>query len=93
MSVLGFEDARSDRYMYPAISCIAHPDARLVECTLDVLWGTGGEPARRLLITPTLVVRESTAEAPEDGTDDLGDVSHNDPQTAQELAAEAIPAT
>ena len=65
MSVLGFEDARSDRYMHPAISSVAHPDVNLVECILDVLWGPGGAPARRILVIPTLVVRESTGPAPE----------------------------
>ena len=64
MSVLGFEDARSSRYLLPAISTVAHPDVQLVESTFDVLWEANTHTARHLLIPPTLVIRESTAAAP-----------------------------
>ena len=52
VSVLGFENARSNRYMQPAISSVAHPDVELVEATFDALWGTSGNQPRQLLIPP-----------------------------------------
>ena len=67
LSVLGFEDARSSEYMIPAVSTVAHPDARLAASVFDVLWGTNSSnKPRRLLIPPALVIRESTAAAPQE---------------------------
>ena len=64
VSVLGFEDAGSNHYFCPAISSVAHPDTQLVRTTLDVLWGGAEGGARKILIPPTLVARESTGPAP-----------------------------
>ena len=64
LSVLGFEDAQSSRYLIPAVSTVAHPDALLVASVLDVLWGTSTGGPRKLLIPPKLVIRESTAPPP-----------------------------
>jgi LacI family transcriptional regulator len=60
ISVLGFEDAMSSKYMIPAVSSIAHPRPQLVGTILDLLVGEMTGPARRILVPPVLVSREST---------------------------------
>ena len=66
LSVTGFDDAETGRYMHPALTTVAS-DARgwgvLAATTLLAL--IAGEPARRAeLATPRLVIRASTAPPP-----------------------------
>ena len=64
LSILEFEDARSSKYMIPAVSSIAHPRQRLVETVLEVLSGGMSGPSRRIFVPPVLMARESTGRAP-----------------------------
>lgn len=63
VSVLGFEDARSSRFMLPALSTIAHPIEQLAREALDILW-VPGEPQEQRFIAPELIIRASTGPAP-----------------------------
>lgn len=63
VSVLGFEDVRSSRFMHPSLSTIAHPIEALARTALEVLWGAPGDVCPCLL-APRLMVRESTGPAP-----------------------------
>ncbi len=76
LSVLGFEDTRSSKYMIPALSSIAHPREQLVSKVLDVLKAKNAEPAGRILIPPVLMKRESAGPAP---ISDLRETAHNKP--------------
>jgi len=64
VSVLGFEDARSSRFMRPALSTIAHPLEDLASAALDLLWQDGAEGIVNRL-APNLIIRESTGPVPE----------------------------
>jgi LacI family transcriptional regulator len=61
VSVLGYEDVRPSRFMFPALTTIAHPIPELAKEAVRIL--TDGLSVRKLL-PPRLVIRESTAEAP-----------------------------
>jgi LacI family transcriptional regulator len=62
VSVLGFEDARSSRFMHPALSTIAHPIEAIVRTAMEMLWNEDKEPHQRRL-APRLMIRESTGPA------------------------------
>jgi LacI family transcriptional regulator len=64
VSVLGFEDALSSKFMNPSLSTVAHPIADVVARAVDVLRGTELPKRHAEWVTPTLVVRESTGPAP-----------------------------
>jgi DNA-binding LacI/PurR family transcriptional regulator len=64
VSVLGFSDDRPSRFTYPALTTIAHPVAEIAQCAMQFLLKPDGQKGTRLL-TPKLVVRESTGPAPE----------------------------
>ncbi len=68
VSVLGFEDVRSSRYMSPALSSTAHQVEALVRRMLQVLWDepVGAVVQERLM--PVLMARQSTGRAPEQST-------------------------
>jgi DNA-binding LacI/PurR family transcriptional regulator len=63
VSVLGFEDARSSRFMHPSLSTLAHPIEALVQAALTMLWEVHWNPSRQRL-APHLVIRDSTGAAP-----------------------------
>ncbi|MDR3709895.1 MAG: substrate-binding domain-containing protein [Capsulimonadaceae bacterium] len=58
VSVLGFEDAPSSKFMHPSLSTIAHPIQEIAACAIDIL--CSAEPPRFEQIPPTLIVRETT---------------------------------
>ena len=63
VSVLGFEDARSSRFMHPSLSTIAHPIEAIARTAMEMLWEEdSGYHQRRL--APNLMIRESTGLAP-----------------------------
>ena len=62
VSVVGFENAHSSEHVMPPLTTIAHPIFGVVEHALDLLLTDHEEP-RRVLVSPTLVVRESTGQA------------------------------
>lgn len=59
ISVLGFNDDRPSRFTHPALTTIAHPIAEIARSAVELLAAPGGPPVSRLL-SPELVVREST---------------------------------
>ncbi len=63
VSVLGFEDARSSRFMHPSLSTLAHPIEALVQAALTMLWEIHWNPSSQRL-APSLVIRDSTGAAP-----------------------------
>ena len=63
VSVLGFEDARSSRFMHPSLSTIAHPIEAIARTALEMLWEEDKGPHQRRL-APHLMIRESTGPAP-----------------------------
>ncbi len=63
VSVLGFEDVRSSRFMHPSLSSIAHPIEALARTALEMLWDEKGD-ARHRRLAPSLTIRESTGPAP-----------------------------
>ena len=63
VSVLGFEDARSSRFMHPSLSTIAHPIEAIARTALEMLWEEDRAPHQRRL-APSLMIRESTGPAP-----------------------------
>ena len=63
MSVLGFEDVRSSRFMHPSLSTIAHPIEAIARTAIEVLWEEDGADHQRRL-APNLMIRESTGPAP-----------------------------
>jgi len=63
ISVLGFSDDRPSRFTYPALSTIAHPVAEIAQCAMQLLMKPENQRVTRLL-TPRLVVRESTGPSP-----------------------------
>jgi DNA-binding LacI/PurR family transcriptional regulator len=62
VSVLGFSDDRPSAYTHPALTTIAHPVAEIAHTAIQLLLKSGRQTITRLL-TPRLVVRESTAKA------------------------------
>jgi DNA-binding LacI/PurR family transcriptional regulator len=60
VSVLGFEDAHSSRMMHPSLSTVAHPLGAIARRTIELLWNAERAAPCHELISPTLVVREST---------------------------------
>lgn len=60
VSVLGFEDSRSSRFMRPALSSIAHPVEALAREAVALLWDEWGIGPQVRRLAPELVVREST---------------------------------
>lgn len=63
MSVLGFSDDRPSRFTYPALTTIAHPVAEIARNAIQLLAKSENQRVTRML-TPELVVRESTGPAP-----------------------------
>ena len=63
VSVLGFEDVRSSRFMHPSLSTIAHPIEAIARTALEMLWEEDSGPRQRRL-APNLMIRESTGPAP-----------------------------
>ena len=63
LSVLGFSDDRPSRFTHPALTTIAHPVAEIAQCTMQLLVKPEHQRAT-LLLTPSLVVRESTGPVP-----------------------------
>lgn len=63
VSVLGFEDVRSSRFMHPSLSTIAHPIEAIARTALEMLWEEDRGPHQRRL-APNLMIRESTGPAP-----------------------------
>jgi LacI family transcriptional regulator len=64
VSVLGFEDARPSRFLHPALSTVAHPLKQRAERTLEILCREPADKVFQEVITPHLVVRESTGPPP-----------------------------
>jgi LacI family transcriptional regulator len=64
ISVLGFEDAKSSKYMHPSVSSVGHPIKELASRVLDTLWRGAPENRSRILVPPILFARESTGPAP-----------------------------
>ena len=64
VSVLGFEDATSSRYMHPALSSVAHPLAERADRALELLWGDTHAPAVTVQVQPVLAARDSTGPPP-----------------------------
>ena len=67
VSVVGFDDIAFAGYASPALTTMAVPRSRLGASAWDALVAEigGGAPAEPVLFTPTLVVRASTAPAPD----------------------------
>jgi LacI family transcriptional regulator len=57
VSVLGFEDATHNRYMFPSLSSIAHPTLQLAEEAVKLLLENRQDHVR---VHPAIVVRDST---------------------------------
>ncbi|PTX94695.1 hypothetical protein DB346_22000 [Verrucomicrobia bacterium LW23] len=60
VSVLGFANDKPSAFTHPALSTIAHPIADIAATAVDFVAHEAGVPRTRLL-TPSLVLRESTA--------------------------------
>ena len=60
VSILGFEDARSSKYLHPALSSVAHPLAHRARRALEILCDEYDKAPLQERIQPYLVVREST---------------------------------
>jgi DNA-binding LacI/PurR family transcriptional regulator len=63
ISVLGFSNDRPSQFTYPALTTIAHPVAKIAQCAIQLLSKPGPQRVTRML-TPELVLRESTGPAP-----------------------------
>ncbi|MBW3635980.1 MAG: GntR family transcriptional regulator [Armatimonadetes bacterium] len=63
ISVVGFDDDRPSRFTHPALTTIAHPIGAIARRALEILCADENKPAREF-IAPSLVVRESTGQAP-----------------------------
>ena len=59
VSVLGFEDAKSSRFMNPALSTIAHPYFELARRAVETLWQDHVDIRHQALV-PKLIVRATT---------------------------------
>jgi LacI family transcriptional regulator len=62
LSVMGFDDDKPSRYMNPALTTTAQPLETMARRALEIL-DHGGEGSYEYL-SPTLVIRESTTQAP-----------------------------
>jgi LacI family transcriptional regulator len=68
-SIIGFDDIELGRFTYPALSTVGQSVRALGEMAAQTLIeritgtvaGTAGAPARRRVVAPRLIVRESTA--------------------------------
>jgi LacI family transcriptional regulator len=67
LSILGFDDDRPSRYTFPALSTVAQPLAALAAAALAALAPAAGAP-RQAVLSPTLIVRESTGRPPRSPT-------------------------
>ncbi|MBX8488315.1 LacI family transcriptional regulator [Pseudomonas cichorii] len=65
LSVIGFDDIQMSRYVYPALTTVGQSIMQLGETAAEMLLsrivGTSTELPGRRLVTPSVVVRESTA--------------------------------
>jgi LacI family transcriptional regulator len=68
-SIIGFDDIELGRFTYPALSTVGQSVRALGEMAAQTLIeritgtaaGTAGAPARRRVVAPRLIIRESTA--------------------------------
>ncbi|AVX23411.1 LacI family DNA-binding transcriptional regulator [Pseudomonas syringae] len=65
LSVIGFDDIQMSRYVYPALTTVGQSIMQLGETAAEMLLSRittpHGLPAEKRLVTPSVVVRESTA--------------------------------
>jgi LacI family transcriptional regulator len=65
LSIIGFDDIELSRYIYPSLTTVGQSIKRLGEVAAQMLIerinGNATDPARRRVVTPKLVARESTA--------------------------------
>lgn len=64
LSVIGFDDIQMSRYVYPSLTTVGQSILQLGEMAADVLLRRITTPARALdqrIVTPSIVMRESTA--------------------------------
>ncbi|MBN6714515.1 substrate-binding domain-containing protein [Pseudomonas capsici] len=65
LSVIGFDDIQMSRYVYPALTTVGQSIMQLGETAAEMLLsriiGASTESSGRRLVTPSVVVRESTA--------------------------------
>ncbi|EGH29506.1 LacI transcriptional regulator, partial [Pseudomonas syringae pv. japonica str. M301072] len=65
LSVIGFDDIQMSRYVYPALTTVGQSIIQLGETAAEMLLSRittpHGLPAEKRLVTPSVVVRESTA--------------------------------
>ena len=67
LSVAGFDDSALASHVFPALTTIRQPLARIAEQAVQALIGTGettGPVAGTLIVPSTLVIRDSTGPAP-----------------------------
>lgn len=67
VSVIGFDDTILAKIVHPALTTVAQPMQELGQRTLELLIyaiESGTQPAEKIVISPTLVVRGSTAPPP-----------------------------
>lgn len=65
ISVVGFDDIPPSAFLHPALTTVAMPKWEMGQRATDVLMarihgGTVGQPAHRMILPTTLIVREST---------------------------------
>jgi LacI family transcriptional regulator len=64
LSVIGFDDIQMSRYVYPSLTTVGQSILQLGEMAAEVLLRRIATPARALdqrIVTPSIVMRESTA--------------------------------
>jgi LacI family transcriptional regulator len=68
LSVIGFDDIQMSQYVYPALTTVGQSILQLGERAAEVLLrrisARGIGPVQQLIVAPTIVLRESTAPAP-----------------------------
>lgn len=62
MSVCGYDSVPGCEWVHPSLTTTQHPERASAELAIDRLWGKA-KPSGRVLIDPTLVVRDSTGPA------------------------------
>ena len=65
LSIVGFDDVAMAQFSMPALTTIAQPKVALGETAMQLLLAVlAGQPTIDTILTPTLVVRQSSAPAP-----------------------------